>query len=248
MRDLGLREFRVDAGGGLATAASCTRGGTISTASTARFSASGRRILTARIRSWCTATIRSVPQCVFQARPIPDSHKLIFTATAHHSITGGSLVLLDRTRGTEFERPLDAADAGSLFPGDGRLAQVVLRRSLAAVRAVLPGRLVGPPLAAPYLDAAGRSPESAQRLRDLPVRRLWQFDASAPRPGDLQRHADSASPHGTPPPVVPDAVDWAGRQEGEFLVQDIYQGLGDVPRGRFAACGSWACRRKSSRT
>ena len=49
---------------------------------------------------------------MFEARPVPGSHKLIFTATAHHSITGGSLVLLDRTRGTEF----DAAAHADLTP------------------------------------------------------------------------------------------------------------------------------------
>ena len=56
------------------------------------------------------------PQCVFEARPIPDSQKLIFTATAHHSITGGSLVLLDRTRGTEGERPLTRLTPEVCFP------------------------------------------------------------------------------------------------------------------------------------
>ena len=35
------------------------------------------------------------PHCTFQAKPIPDSQKIIFTASAHHSITGGSLVILD---------------------------------------------------------------------------------------------------------------------------------------------------------
>jgi hypothetical protein len=43
------------------------------------------------------------PQCVFEARSVPGSRRLIFTACAHHSNMGGSLVLLDRTRGTELE-------------------------------------------------------------------------------------------------------------------------------------------------
>ena len=40
------------------------------------------------------------PQVVAEARPIPRSQNLVFTAAAHHSITGGSLVLFDRSRGT----------------------------------------------------------------------------------------------------------------------------------------------------
>lgn len=35
------------------------------------------------------------PHCIFEARSIPNSNKLIFTASAHHAITAGSLVLLD---------------------------------------------------------------------------------------------------------------------------------------------------------
>ncbi|MGB2820871.1 MAG: hypothetical protein WBF17_07815, partial [Phycisphaerae bacterium] len=35
------------------------------------------------------------PHCIFEARSIPNSNKIIFTASAHHAITAGSLVLLD---------------------------------------------------------------------------------------------------------------------------------------------------------
>ena len=56
------------------------------------------------------------PQCVFEARPIPGSRKLVFTASAHHSITGGSLVLLDRTRGTEDEAPMERLTPEVCFP------------------------------------------------------------------------------------------------------------------------------------
>ena len=46
------------------------------------------------------------PQVKFEARAIPGSQKLILTAGAHHSIIGGSLVLLDRSRGTEEAAPI----------------------------------------------------------------------------------------------------------------------------------------------
>ncbi len=41
------------------------------------------------------------PQTMFEARPVPRSRKFIFTAGAHHANTGGSLVLLDVTRGED---------------------------------------------------------------------------------------------------------------------------------------------------
>ena len=56
------------------------------------------------------------PHCIFEARPIPGSGKWIFTASAHHSILGGALVLLDRTRGTEFERPIERLTPEVCFP------------------------------------------------------------------------------------------------------------------------------------
>ena len=39
------------------------------------------------------------PQAIFEARSIPGSAQLVFTASAHHSITGGSICLLDRSQG-----------------------------------------------------------------------------------------------------------------------------------------------------
>lgn len=170
------------------------------------------------------------PQCVFQARPIPDSQKLIFTATAHHSITGGSLVLLDRTRGTEFERPLTRLTPEVCFPETEGWPK---------------SYYVDPwPLSEQYFLAAWGD-------RPLPPHTLMPPDDPRNPPnacglylvdafGNLTLlHRDPAISSVAPiplaprplPPVVPDAVDWAGRQEGAFLVQDIYRGLNDVPRG-----------------
>ena len=41
------------------------------------------------------------PHTMFEARPVPHSRKFVFTAGAHHANTGGSLVLLDVTRGED---------------------------------------------------------------------------------------------------------------------------------------------------
>lgn len=56
------------------------------------------------------------PLCVFEARSVPGSHKIIFTASAHHSITGGSLVLLDPRRGFDDEAPLTRLTPEVCFP------------------------------------------------------------------------------------------------------------------------------------
>jgi len=51
------------------------------------------------IAVWGNAT--PSPHCTFQAQPIPNSQKIIFTASAHHSITGGSIAVLDPTVAAE---------------------------------------------------------------------------------------------------------------------------------------------------
>ncbi|NQV31284.1 MAG: discoidin domain-containing protein [Phycisphaeraceae bacterium] len=56
------------------------------------------------------------PQATMEPRPIPGSDKIVFTAAAHHSITGGSLVLLDRTRGTEGTAPITRLTPEVPFP------------------------------------------------------------------------------------------------------------------------------------
>jgi len=56
------------------------------------------------------------PHCVFEPRSIPGSRKLIFTASAHHAQTGGSLVLLDPRLGTDGEAPMTRLTPEVCFP------------------------------------------------------------------------------------------------------------------------------------
>ncbi|MCL1920100.1 MAG: discoidin domain-containing protein [Kiritimatiellaeota bacterium] len=46
------------------------------------------------------------PQSMFEPRPIPGSSKMVFTAGAHHANVGGSLVLVDVTRGEDGNAPI----------------------------------------------------------------------------------------------------------------------------------------------
>lgn len=56
------------------------------------------------------------PDGVFEARTVPGSRKFVFTASAHHSIAGGSLVLLDVDRGNEGPAPLKRLTPEVGFP------------------------------------------------------------------------------------------------------------------------------------
>ncbi len=56
------------------------------------------------------------PHCIFEARAIPNSNKLIFTASAHHAITAGSLVLFDPAVGCDGKDPITRLTPEVRFP------------------------------------------------------------------------------------------------------------------------------------
>ena len=170
------------------------------------------------------------PQCIFEARPVPNSRKLVFTATAHHSITGGSLALLDRRLGTENERPLTRLTPEVCFPeAEGWPSSYY---------------------AAPY-------PLSEQHFlvgwsdRKLPAHQLMRIDDPANpvnamglyiydafgnlnllyRDPNISSMYPIAVRTREKPPNHPSHVDWDGPQEGRFLLQDIYHGLAGIERG-----------------
>jgi hypothetical protein len=56
------------------------------------------------------------PYSFFEARDIPQSQKIIFTASAHHSHAGGSLVLLDAREGVDGQSPMTRLTPEVAFP------------------------------------------------------------------------------------------------------------------------------------
>jgi len=173
------------------------------------------------------------PQCTFEPRAIPNSRKLILTASAHHSITGGSLVLMDRARGSEFERPLTRLTPEVSFPETEGWPRTYYANPW--------------PLSERHFLVAWSD-------RPLPRHRLMRpDDPNNPRNAMgiylydalgnlnlLHRDPEISSMYPIParprpaPRVSPDLVDWDGPQEGTFLLQDVYNGLPGVPRGSIA--------------
>jgi hypothetical protein len=170
------------------------------------------------------------PQCVFEAVAIPHSQKLAFTAAAHHSIVGGSLALLDRTRGTEEDRPLTRLTPEVCFPEtegwpDTYYANPYPLSEEFFLVAWSDKRLPGHTLFGNVWDP--NNPHNAVGL--------YLYDAF----GNLELlHRDPNISSMNPlavrprrkPPAIPPSVVWDGPQEGQFLLQDVYQGL-NVPRG-----------------
>ncbi len=169
------------------------------------------------------------PQAVMEARSIPGSHKMVFTASAHHSITGGSLVLLDRSRGTEEHGPIVRLTPEVVFPEtegwpDTYYANPWPLSEEHYLVAWSDRRL--PPHC--RVDDSPQNPPNATGIYLYDVygnltliHRDPEISSSCPIP---------LRPR-TRPPAIPDMVGWDAPAEGRFLVQDVYQGLGEVPCG-----------------
>jgi len=169
------------------------------------------------------------PQCVFEARAIPNSQKLVFTAAAHHSNMGGSLVLLDRTRGTEFDRPLTRLTPDACFPEtEGWPKHYYANPYPLSEQFFLVAWSDKPLPPHSFVTTDERNPVNPLGI--------YLYDAF----GNLEllhRDPDIAAMYPIPvrprikPPAHPEMVDWNGPQEGRFLVQDVYRGLTGIERG-----------------
>jgi hypothetical protein len=170
------------------------------------------------------------PQCAFEAMSIPGSHKIVFTAGAHHSITGGTLAVLDPGLGVDGLEPITRLTPEVCFPeSDGwpttyyaspwPLSEKYYlaawsNKPLPPHTRMQPGDKRNPPNAQGlYLYDAFRNLELLYRdpaissLCPIPVR---------PR---------------QKPPLMASTVAWDGPQEGKVLVQSVYFGLSCVEPG-----------------
>jgi hypothetical protein len=164
------------------------------------------------------------PHCVFEPRAIPGSQKIIFTASAHHCNTAGSLVLLDPSRGTDGRRPMKRLTPEVPFPEIEAWPETYFANpyplsedhylvawSDQPLRNT--GDAAGVAALGIYLfDAFGNlnliyRDEQISCMYPLPVR-------ARPRPPQGMEMADSSVP-----------------EEGRVLLTDVYQGLNHVPRG-----------------
>jgi len=168
------------------------------------------------------------PQVKCEPRSIPNSSKIIFTAAAHHSIIGGSLVLLDRSRGTEGDAPITRLTPEVPFPETEKNVGSYYANPWPLSENLF---LVGwsnrrlPPHT--RVDAPDKNPVNAMGL--------YLLDASGNR---VLLYRDPELSSTCPSPVKPRPLPtpsprqfaWDGKS-GAFYVQDIYAGLDKIPRG-----------------
>ncbi len=168
------------------------------------------------------------PQATLEPRSVPGSNKILFTAAAHHSITGGSLVLLDQAKGNEGEAPITRLtpevpfpeteqNVGSYYANPWPLSEDFYLVSWSDHMLAPHGR---------YEDE--RNPINAQGI--YLCDRFGNLEL-------LHRDPDISSMTPMPikarpkPPVFSSFVDWSGEQIGNIVLQDIYHGLPGIERG-----------------
>ncbi|GAB4131471.1 HzsA-related protein [Thermopirellula anaerolimosa] len=165
------------------------------------------------------------PLSIFEARPIPGSHKLVFTASAHHSITGGSLCLLDTRKGLDDEPPLTRLTPEVCFPESEGWPKHYFAN---------PYPLSEEHFLVSWSD--GPLADHGQKMEDAGAG-IYLFDAF----GNLNLiYRDETIGCECPVPLRPrrreissmGLVDSAPTErEGSLLVADIYEGMPGIPRG-----------------
>ncbi|MHB0956763.1 MAG: HzsA-related protein [Pirellulaceae bacterium] len=172
---------------------------------------------------WGNAT--SSPHCAFQAQPIPDSQKIIFTASAHHSITAGSLAIVDpsiddngQTAVVRLTPEIPFPEAESMDIPQYYAAPWPLSEQYFLV-AYSPTPLVWEPGANAH-NALGIYLLDAWGNREL-LYRDPEIGCTNPCPLTSR----------LAPPVISSTLPTEAPPTGEVFLADVYQGLGEVDRG-----------------
>ncbi len=164
------------------------------------------------------------PHCAFEARAVPGSDKMVFTASAHHSITAGSIVLVDPSIDNNSHAAIERVTPAVPFPeSEGRpheyycapwpLSERYFLVAYSPLALVFePGANADNALGLYLLDTFGN--------REL-IYRDAQISSTSPMP--LR-----ATPR---PPLFPGAVPADARPSGTVVMSDVYRGLGPVARG-----------------
>lgn len=175
---------------------------------------------------WGNAVSR--PHCSFQIQPIPGSPKIICTASAHHSITGGSLVMMDPSISNN---------------GSGSIQRLTPEIPFPEAEKGITEYYDAPwPLSEKYFLVAYSYLPLVFEPRPNPINALglYLLDVFGNREL-IYRDAAIGSTHPCPlaarpvPPVLPSLLPPDAPPVGTMLMTDVYQGLGDVPRGSIKA-------------
>jgi hypothetical protein len=168
------------------------------------------------------------PHCSFEAQPVPGSTKLLCTASAHHSITGGSLILIDPKAGYDGPGPMERLTPDVPFPESE----------------AIPSQYYASPWPLSedlYLCAYSPSPLIMEPAPNEPAALgLYLLDRQGNRellyrePGIGCANPIPLQPRPAPP-VRPTILPADAGDAGTFAMEDVYRGLDGVARGSVRA-------------
>ncbi len=174
------------------------------------------------------------PHCTFEAKPVPGSHKLVFTGSAHHQQTMGSLALLNPANGVDGGEPITRLTPEVAFPeieGWPKTSYAnpwpLNERFHLVAWGAEGARVPGPQgwnrwhvVQRPTNGMAIYLFDAATHTREL----LWSDqDISCGDPIPVRPRER--------PPIIASQLARDAAKEGRFLLVDVYRGLTGVGRG-----------------
>ena len=168
------------------------------------------------------------PQVKTEARAIPNSSKIVFTAGAHHSTYGGTLCLLDRDRGVEGDAPLTRLTPEVPFPETEANDDQYFAHPWPLSEEFFLVSWSDQKLPPHCRATEEQNPRNATGIYLLDVFGNLELFYRDPEISSVSPIPIASRPC---PPVQPTVAGSAGPLEGRFLIQDVYRGLEGVPRG-----------------
>jgi hypothetical protein len=175
------------------------------------------------IAVWGNATPK--PHCTFQPQPIPGSDKIVFAASAHHSVTGGPIVVLDPSVSVDGQEPLTSITPQIPYP---EAETRDIREYYTAPWPLSEKYFLVGYSPEPLVWEPGAQPADALGLYVLDVFGNRELVYRDPKIGSTNPCPLRPRPM---PPALPSMLPKNPPSSGEFVVADVYEGLGDVPRG-----------------
>jgi hypothetical protein len=167
------------------------------------------------------------PCSIAEARAIPGSQKVVATATAHHSYTAGSIIVIDPLKGHDGLDPVTRITPETAFPETEGWADNAYATPWPISEDL-------------FLVAYSASPHTSQGKRQaVNDFAIYLIDTLGGR--ELIYRDESMSsfcpipiqPRPTPPalPTLTRADSMSAESTGVVVVQDVYQGIEGIPRG-----------------
>jgi hypothetical protein len=191
------------------------------------------------------------PDHASEPRPIPGSHRVMFSGVGHHDWWSGSIGIIDPKKGTNFPHGLTKVTVDRPWPECSRPPVDPVESPDYHASGNYTGYKTAYPISEKDFLVSARGEEGKFRLylmdtdgnRELiyeGVHNIWHAIPIAPRPV---------------PPQQPDRVAWPGTgkdrkpaQLGVFYSADVCQGVPDLPRGMVKFLRVWQMDHKTYTT